>query len=99
MTEDARDSEQIFMEELKQEFMESVSRNMTELKRLYSDNNMEEIRKIAHDIKGTSGIFGLDEGTEIARQLHQAAKSGETAKTGELISKLISYMRSNDIIS
>lgn len=98
MTDESLDSEQLFMEELKQEFMESVSRNVVELKRLYAEKNLGEIEKIAHDIKGTSGIFGLDEGTEIARELHAAAKKRELEKTGVLMEKLIAYMKENGIV-
>ncbi len=99
MSDEAKDTDQIFMEELKQEFMETISQNLADLRQLFADDNLEEIEKIAHDIKGTSGIFGLDEGTEIARQLHAAAKRREVEKTGGLIDKLTQYMKENEIVS
>ncbi len=93
MTED-----ELFMEELKQEFRETVARNMTELYRLYDDGSYEEIGKISHDIKGTSGIFGYDGGTEIARDLNVAAKQMEIDLIKPLIDKLAEYMKEEGII-
>lgn len=93
------DTDQIFMDELKLEFMETVAANLKEMSELYQENNFEEIARIAHDIKGTSGIFGLDEGTEIAELLLFAAKDKKAEKTKELLEKLTDYMRKNGIIS
>lgn len=101
MSDESNNTDQIFMEELKQEFMETVSQNLSDLKRLYEESSreIEEIAKISHDIKGTSGIFGLDEGTEIARELNVAAKSYEFGKLKALIDKLDAYMKEQNIVT
>lgn len=94
-----KDTDQIFMDELKLEFMDTVAANLKEMSELYQENNFEEIARIAHDIKGTSGIFGLDEGTEIAKLLQYAAQDKKAEKIKELLEKLTDYMRKNGIIS
>jgi HPt (histidine-containing phosphotransfer) domain-containing protein len=94
-----KDTDQIFMEELKLEFMDTVAANLKEMSQLYQENKFEEIARIAHDIKGTSGIFGLDEGTEIARLLQYAAQDNNAEETKKLLEKLTDYMRKNGIIS
>ncbi len=99
MCDESTDSDQIFMDRLKQEFMETVSQNLIDLKRLYEENNLEEIAKIAHDIKGTAGIFGLDEGTEIASELNIAARNKEIKKTKAFIDKLTAYMKEQNIVT
>ncbi|NIM18436.1 MAG: hypothetical protein GTO45_41175 [Candidatus Aminicenantes bacterium] len=93
------DSDKLFMEELKEEFKEQVSANFTQMQELFEENKLDDIAKIAHDIKGMSGIFGLDEGTEIADQLREAAKEKKVEKTKELLNQLRQYMKENDIIS
>jgi HPt (histidine-containing phosphotransfer) domain-containing protein len=93
------DTDKLFMEELKQEFMESVTANLEEMTTLYKNKKYEEIAKIAHDIKGTSGIFGLDEGTDIAKELQYAAQDKEDEKTKSLIEQLTRYMKENGIVS
>ncbi|MCP4220321.1 MAG: Hpt domain-containing protein [bacterium] len=98
MSEFSSDEDQQFMEELKQEFRETAARNMVELDRLIRAEDLAEIARIAHDIKGTSGIFGFDEGTEIARELNIAAKNGEVEETRVLIQKLNTYMKRENII-
>ena len=96
--DEPKDTDQIFMDELKKEFEETVAVNLKEMSELYQQNNLEDISKIAHDIKGTSGIFGLDEGTDIAKELQYAAQSKDSKKTKKLLDKLTDYMRKNGII-
>lgn len=93
------DTDEIFMEELKQEFMESVGGNLETMAALLKENKFEEIAKIAHDIKGTAGIFGLDQGTDIAKELQFAAQEKQAERSGELIQQLTQYMKDNGIIS
>jgi HPt (histidine-containing phosphotransfer) domain-containing protein len=98
-TNGPKDTDQIFMEELKLEFKETVTVNIKEMSEFYRENKLEEIARIAHDIKGMSGIFGLDEGTEIAKLLQTAAQDEKAEKTKELLDQLTDYMRKNGIIS
>lgn len=78
--------------------METVAQNLVDMNRLVAENKLDEIEKIAHDIKGTSGIFGLDEGTEIARELNYATRNKDIEKTKEFIDKLAAYMKANGIV-
>jgi HPt (histidine-containing phosphotransfer) domain-containing protein len=98
MVGESSTTDQIFMDDLKKEFMETVAQNLADMKMLFAENKLEEIERIAHDIKGTSGIFGLDEGTEIARELHVAARDREIEKVRVLIDKLADYMKANGIV-
>ncbi len=104
-TDGSKDTDQIFMDELKLEFMEKVAVDLKTMSELFQENKFEEIARIAHDIKGTSGIFDLHEGTEIAKHLQYAAQDEEAAqdekakKTKELLEKLTDYMRKNGIIN
>ncbi len=90
-------TDEIFMEDLKQEFMESVSVKLSEMKQLLDDGNLADIAKIAHDIKGTAGVFGMDEGTDIARELQYAAQDGKNAETEDLITRLTAYMKKHGV--
>jgi HPt (histidine-containing phosphotransfer) domain-containing protein len=92
------ETDEIFMQELKEEFKESVSKNLAEMSALFKENKFDEIATIAHDIKGTSGIFGLDEGTEIAKDLQYAAQDKRAADVERLIGQLTGYMKNNEIL-
>jgi HPt (histidine-containing phosphotransfer) domain-containing protein len=92
------DTDEIFMDELKQEFKETVAVNLQEMFALFQKKNFVEIARIAHDIKGTSGIFGLDEGTEIAKQLQYAAQEEKAEEVEKLLNQLKVYMKENEII-
>ena len=90
-------TDEIFMEDLKKEFMESVSTKLKDMQRLLGEENYVEIAKIAHDIKGTAGVFELDEGTEISKQLQYAAQAVKVEETKKLVDKLTNYMRQNGV--
>ena len=90
-------TDEIFMEDLKKEFMESVSTKLKDMQRLLEEDNYLEIAKIAHDIKGTAGVFELDEGTEISKQLQYAAQAVKVEETKKLVDKLTNYMRQNGV--
>lgn len=98
MADQPSTTDQLFMDDLKKEFMETVAQNLADMKIWFKENKLGEIEKVAHDIKGTSGIFGLDEGTEIAKELHIAARDRETEKVKELIDKLSDYMKTQGIV-
>ena len=90
-------TDEIFMEGLKEEFMEEMVTNLTKMAALLTENKFEEISRIAHDIKGTAGIFEFHEGTEIAKQLQFAAQYEEREKTRKLIDRLKEYMKKNGL--
>lgn len=85
-------SDKIFLEKLKNEFKESVKGYIKELKRYKADGKYQEMRKIAHDIKGIAGVFGFNRGTELASDFLTFTDSGDQAKTKEICSLLITYL-------
>jgi len=87
------DREEDFMNELKREFKTTVSRNMKDMPSLYKEQKFEDIARIAHDIKGTAGLFAMEKGGEIAMRLQRAAEGKESGAVATLIEELISYMR------
>jgi len=91
------DSDEIFMEELKKEFFEKVSDNLIKLNVLYANKDFKEIRKIAHDIKGTAGLFDLMKGSELGKELQEAADNNESERVKHLIDELTEYMKNEGV--
>jgi HPt (histidine-containing phosphotransfer) domain-containing protein len=92
------DSDEEFMDELKREFKATVSRNLVDMRSLHQERNFEDIARIAHDIKGTAGLFELQKGREIAAELQREAQKKESEKTKTLIEALAAYMNEAGII-
>jgi HPt (histidine-containing phosphotransfer) domain-containing protein len=86
------------MEELRKEFKGTIAKNILEFQLLYKEGKFADIAKIAHDIKGTAGVFELKKGSEIAAKLQQSAQDKEVEKTKFLIEELIAYMKEAGII-
>lgn len=94
----ATNEEVDFMEELRREFKETIAKNILEFQSLYKEEKFADIARIAHDIKGTAGVFELKKGSEIAAKLQQSAQDKEIEKTKSLIEELIAYMKEAGII-
>ncbi len=92
------DSDEIFMQDLREEFKDSISNYLVELPALYTEGNFTEIARIAHDIKGTAGVFGYDEGTDIAKELQYAAQEKNAAETQRLLNHLAEYMKASGVL-
>ena len=89
--------DQEFMEELKQEFIQKLKDEFPKIPELLEKGNFMEIRRIAHDIKGTAGTFGFDEGSEIAKELQYASENQEAEKVNEFMKKLSDYFKEKGI--
>jgi HPt (histidine-containing phosphotransfer) domain-containing protein len=89
---------EIFLEELKQEFFETTAGNIEAMGKLFTNKDYQKISEIAHDIKGTAGLFGFDEGSEIANRLIQSTNRKKPKEINKLINKLKDYMKKNGII-
>jgi len=87
-----------FMEELRREFKETIAKNIIEFQSLFKEEKFADIAKIAHDIKGTAGVFELQKGSEIAAKLQQSAQDQDMDETKSLIDELIAYMKEMAII-
>lgn len=93
------DDDEVFMEELKQQFRENVAENLIKLNSFLAENKYADIATIAHDIKGTAGLFGFDEGADIAKKLQLAAQDENVDQTQALIGELTDYMKKMDVVA
>jgi len=89
--------DQEFMEELKEEFIQKLKDEFPKIPELLERGDFAEIRRIAHDIKGTAGTFGFDEGSEIAKELQYASEDKKYEEIKELMKKLSDYFEEKGI--
>lgn len=95
---DSEISDEMFLEELKKEFTEKCVNNMNTLQELLKVKNFKQISEIAHDIKGTAGLFDYDEASEIADKLVIAARAKNEPEVTKYFNDLNQYMKKNKII-
>jgi HPt (histidine-containing phosphotransfer) domain-containing protein len=91
-------SEEIFLDELKKEFIEKLKQDIDVINESLDAGNPAAIAKIAHDIKGTIGIFGYDEGTDLSLKLQLAAEDGQPVQILSTYHDLLSYLRVQKLI-
>jgi len=82
------------LEDLIPGFLENRQTDIQDLKRLVSEKNLSEIKKIAHRVKGTAGGYGFDFVTEIAREIEDAALDSNFSLIDQKIIELESGLSS-----
>ena len=65
-----------FVKELLQDFLDAIDEDMSNLKRMIAEDDVESIRISAHTFKGTGANLSLDAISEVGKKLEMAAKEG-----------------------
>jgi HPt (histidine-containing phosphotransfer) domain-containing protein len=77
-----------FARELFGEYQLRVQELVVVMRDALQSNQNEEIRKAAHELKGSSLTLGAVEMAQISRALEDGIKSGETGRVGEWVATL-----------
>jgi len=79
-TEEGEDFSDMIDEEMWQDFWNYLKEARTELEKAWEGGDWEQIRGIAHAIKGMGSSYGQVEMTQVAKQLQDYALEGDSEK-------------------
>jgi signal transduction histidine kinase/DNA-binding response OmpR family regulator len=80
------------LEEIAPSYLASRKGQIPILLNFLADSNFEEIRKIAHDLKGTGTSFGFPELTKFGEQLQRSAIDASAVEVGRQLLELRDYL-------
>ncbi|MFQ5675265.1 MAG: Hpt domain-containing protein [bacterium] len=80
------------LEEITPEFLENRHEDIQHITRLLESDEIAEIQRLGHSMKGSGGGYGFHEVTRIGDALEQAAKQGDKMKIRELNERLAQYL-------
>ncbi len=72
--------------------------NIGAIKKLLADGNFEEIRVLAHRMKGSGGSYGFDRITEIGAAMEIAAKDQAKDRISQELEQLSEYLSKVEIV-
>lgn len=75
------------------EFMEMLSENLQELKYAIDEKDMAAIKNISHGLKGTAGMYGFMQISELASYLEQAARDKNYQRMTLLYQQIASFVQ------
>ena len=75
------------------DYIEARRRDVVALRAHLADHRLEDIRRIAHRMKGTGATYGLAEVTRLGDALETAAQSADEPAVGTLIDELDETLR------
>lgn len=74
------------------EYLEGRRRDCAEIERLLVSGGMENIKTLAHRMKGSGGSFGFDEISGIGEALELAAQASDTEGVRAAVVRLETYL-------
>lgn len=72
-----------FARELFGEYHQRVTELVVSMREAYADQKVEEIRKAAHELKGSSLTLGASEMAQVSRTIEDGCKAGQTSSLGD----------------
>ena len=81
-------SPQRLITELLPEFLILLDEMIDDLEAAINSRNIDKIQAISHDIKGTAGMYGFMEFSELAAAIEQASRIKDLAKVKQIFSEL-----------
>ncbi|MBT3308526.1 MAG: response regulator [Gammaproteobacteria bacterium] len=93
VVDDEDDLSSLIDDEMWEEFWEYLTGAEKELEEAYEDQNWDELRGVAHAIKGVGSSYGQPEMTKIAAGLQDCAPSGDEQQITPLYQQLTSLLK------
>lgn len=78
--------------ELLEMFHESLQERRIEMASAFQNGNFEQLKTLAHQLKGAGGGYGFSGLTPIASRLEQACKNHDLVAMPELVSAVLAYI-------
>jgi len=69
-------------------YVREQRRQMADLRRLVTDGDMDRLKRIAHNLKGTGASYGIPDVTRLGRALETAGEQGDAPELSSLIEEL-----------
>lgn len=80
------------LEDLIPDFILSMKKEVETIGGLISKNDLNEIQRIGHSLKGTGGSYGFNEITDIGKEMEEAAKNSDKEAIIKLKGRLENYL-------
>lgn len=78
-------------------FLKNRGKDLVELQSLINESKFEEIEKLAHRMKGSTGSYGFLEMSEVAARLENKAKDQNLNEIQQLIDLLKEILESTEV--
>ncbi|MDO8281640.1 MAG: response regulator [Thermodesulfovibrionia bacterium] len=80
------------LQDLIPDFLDSMKKEVEKIGAMLSKNDLNEIQRIGHSLKGTGGSYGFNEITDIGKEMEEAAKNSDKEAIIKLNSRLDNYL-------
>ena len=79
-------------------YLENRSKDVETINHLIAGGNIEEIKVLAHRMKGSGGGYGFDQITEIGKNMENAAKNSDIPQIIVQVKELQNFLNNVNIV-
>lgn len=79
-------------------YLEIRREELALIRQAHAEGNLEQVRFLAHRLKGTGGSYGLDELTRLGRDIESAARQEQLREADALIGELEDYLSRLEVV-
>lgn len=79
-------------------FLENRKKDLAQFERDLPERRFDEIRSVAHKIKGNSAGYGFQKLSEIGAELEDAARSKSIERVQNLLNDMADYLKRVEVI-
>jgi HPt (histidine-containing phosphotransfer) domain-containing protein len=79
--------------DLAEEFLRKRREAVPRILAIIAANDMGELRRIGHELKGTAGSYGLDELSRAGAALEEAAAAEDAGRAREAVDRIAAILR------
>ncbi|MFQ6616916.1 MAG: Hpt domain-containing protein [Fidelibacterota bacterium] len=77
-------------------YLNYLRESLSTLKEDWANRDYSGIERFGHNIKGSGGVYGFHDISELGKEMEQAAKDQDESKTGALVEKLESVLNEKE---
>ena len=80
------------LQELIPEYLDARRQDAAEMRRFFEENQFDEVRRLAHNLKGNGACYGFDELSKLGAALEAASKRADRTEADQHIAEITRYL-------
>jgi HPt (histidine-containing phosphotransfer) domain-containing protein len=92
---DLNDEDEFALTDLLPQYFALCRRDLEHIRKALQDGNLDDIRIVGHNLKGSGGAYGFPELSDIGLAMETAAKAGDREALERQIEKFTDFLRTH----
>ena len=82
--------------EMQEMYIAHTSKELAKIQEDLDNIELDSLRTFGHNIKGSGGMYGFDEVTNLGKEIEASAKTNDRGKIKSLLTELSNFLKSKN---